>query len=268
MPLQLPIARLLLFILCCWLSPLGLRADNTLALQRLHAPWGQLLRQHVTPDGRLDYSRLQDDEDILLGYLQELRTVKPTAEAWTANETKAFWLNVYNAAATYLVLQYYPVTSINDIRVKTLGGAKSPWEAPVVTVGGQTYSLNQIERQMLRDQFHDPRIHFALMYGAASGAPLQAASYEAAQLDEQLDKQVRRFLNDPAYNQLAPEQVRLSGLFEAYAAEFGTEAQLIAFLNRYARTPILPTARVEFLSFSWALNDRPVLDASQAVGKQ
>lgn len=252
-------------LLLLWCVPFTLRADDNNSLQLLHEPWHNLLVRHVTPDGRLDYKELLEEEDQVRAYVQSLRRVKPDPTAWTPNETKAFWINAYNAAATSLVLDHYPVTSINDIRIKTIGGLKSPWEAPVLNVGGQLYSLNQIE-QLLLNQFHDPRVHFALMYAAASCPPVLAAAYDARRLHEQLDAQARRFINDPAYNQLAPAQVQLSGLFEAYAAEFGSGAYLLDFLNRYARTPVPATARIDYLSFSWALNDRTGLSSSQALG--
>ncbi|UOQ76298.1 DUF547 domain-containing protein [Hymenobacter sp. 5516J-16] len=200
--LPLPHRFLLLFL--CLLSPLLLRAEDNNTLQLLHEPWSELLQRHVTADGRLNYEGLIEDEGQLLGYLESLRKVKPDPIFWNSNDTKAFWLNVYNAAATSLIVQYYPVASINDIRVKMVSGLKSPWEVPVVNVGGQSYSLNQIERLMLRDQFHDPRVHFALMYGAASGAPVQAEAYAGSRLTAQLDEQTRRFINDPTFNQLAP----------------------------------------------------------------
>ena len=165
------------------------------------------------------------------------------------------------------MLENYPVASINDIRIKVVGGYKSPWEAPVVNVGGQSYSLNQIEREMLRDQYHDARVHFALMYGAASEAPILPEAYDGTRLNQQLDEQTQRFLNDTSFNQLTPQHVQLSALFQSYAADFGSEAQIIAFINRYISVPVLPTAKVEYLSFSWALNNRTGLSSSQALGR-
>ncbi|WP_162303660.1 DUF547 domain-containing protein [Hymenobacter sediminis] len=250
------------------MSPLLLQAEDNNSLQLLHEPWGRLLRHHVTADGRLDYEALAEEEDQLWAYLESLRKTKPDPVSWSPDDTKAFWLNVYNASAAYLVVQYYPLASINDIRVKTVGGLKSPWEAPVVNVGGQLYSLNQIEQKILRDQFHDPRTHFALMYGAVSNAPLLAEPYDGTRLNAQLEAQTRRFINDTAFNQLTSNRVQISGLFQAYAAEFGTEAQLIAFLNRYAHTPVLPTAQVEYQSFNWGLNDRSTLSSSHALNKR
>ena len=248
------------------LVPTFTRAESQTSLQMLHEPWSDLLNRHVTFDGRLDYQGVMDDEDELLDYLMSLRKVAPTA-AWAPQDTKAFWLNVYNASATYLVVQYYPVSSINDIRVKVLGGNKSPWDAPVVNVGGQMYSLNQIEREKLSGLTPDPRIHFGLMYAAASAAPPLKEAYDGSRLNQQLDSQTRRFINDSNFNQLTATHLKLSGLFDAYAKDFGSPSEVLAFVNRYARTPVEPTATIEYLSFSWALNDRTGLNTSHPMSK-
>ena len=268
MPPHLPSpVRLLLVLLSLVLLAAPDRAAANPTSEQLGRPWSALLRHHVTPDGRLDYEALLDEELELLGYLQSLRKVKPAEQGWSPDETKAFWLNTYNAAATNLVLEFYPISSINDIRVKEMGGYKSAWEAPVVNVGGRDYSLNQIEQEMLRDQYHDPRVHFALMYGAASAAPVLPEAYDGSRLNQQLDEQAHRFLNDSAFNQLSPQHVRLSALFQSYAAEFGSDIQIVAFVNRYASVPVLPTATIDYLSFSWALNNRTGLSAGQALGR-
>lgn len=265
MILPSPIRRLLLLVVLVLLATASRAAVNP-QLEQLQRSWNSLLHHYVTAEGRVDYEALLDaDDDQLRGYLLSLRKVQPAA-TWTPDETKAFWLNTYNAAATYLVLEHYPVASINDIRVKTVGGYESAWETVAVNVGGRSYSLNQIEREMLRDQFHDPRIHFALTYGAAAAAPLRAEAYEGSQLNRQLDEQTRHFLNDSAFNQLSPQQIRLSDLFRAYAPEFGSEPELLAFVNRYAHVPVLPAATIDYLSFSWALNNRSTLSSTQALG--
>ncbi|QJX47686.1 DUF547 domain-containing protein [Hymenobacter taeanensis] len=248
------------------LAPTFVHADSQTSLQRLHEPWSDLLNRHVTYEGRLDYQGLQEDEAELLDYLMSLRKVTPSA-AWTPQETKAFWLNVYNASAAYLVVQYYPVSSINDIRVKALSGAKSPWEAPVVNVGGQTYSLNQIEREKLSSSTPDPRIHFGLMYASASAAPMPKEAYDGSRLDQQLDAQTRRYLNDSNFNLLTATHLKLSGLFDAYAKDFGSPSEVRAFITHYTQTPIEPTATIEYLSFSWALNDRNTLNTSQPMSR-
>ncbi|TGE29650.1 DUF547 domain-containing protein [Hymenobacter metallicola] len=244
-----------------------LQAEDTPPTHFLHTSWTDLLRKHVTREGYVDYESFLDDEDQLDGYLQSLRKTAPDA-TWSKAETEAYWLNVYNAATIYTVLQYYPVASINEIRVKVLKGYQTVWEADAVNVGGKMYSLNAIEKQILRAQFQDPRVHFALVPAASSSPPLLNEAYDGARLNQQLDAQARLFLARPALNQISPTQVRLSSLFDWYAAEFGEGPKLIAFLNRYAANKIEPTATVEFLPFDWSLNNRKHTPDTQALQRR
>ncbi|WBA42101.1 DUF547 domain-containing protein [Hymenobacter canadensis] len=238
---------------------------QTLSSAQLHAPWDELLHQYVTPEGLVNYQGLLEQEDRLLDYLLAQRKVSPEAAGWSAADQEAYWINIYNAATVYLVLQYYPLSNVNDIRLK--GKVHSLWEAPSVEVGGQQYSLNQIEREKLTARFHDPRLHFALVQGAVSGPQLLPEAYDGGQLPQQLERQTRHFLNDPSRNTLAGPQLQLSGLFSFYATEFGSGPQLLEFINRYAHMPVAATAPVDFLPFSWALNDRQPLSTTQALRK-
>ncbi|MCB2377698.1 DUF547 domain-containing protein [Hymenobacter sp. BT635] len=228
-------------------------AEDTKAPNLLHSTWTDLLRKHVTHEGLVDYEGFIEDEDQLDAYLQNLRKTPPTT-AWAKPDAEAYWLNLYNAATIYTVLQYYPVASMNEIRVKVLKGYKSAWEDNWINVGGKLYSLNTIEKEVLRPQFQDPRVHFALVCAATSSPPLLNEAYDGARLNQQLDAQARLFLAHSTLNQLTPTKVRLSSLFDWYAAEFGEGEKLIAFLNRYSTAKIEPKATVEFLSFNWALN--------------
>ncbi|SHJ04764.1 Protein of unknown function, DUF547 [Hymenobacter daecheongensis DSM 21074] len=259
-----PLRWLLLIVCLGLLVPQRLRAANVSSRQ-LHHTWNELLAKHITNDGHVDYAGFLDDEDKLDAYLQTIRKTPPDEQAWSRNDQQAYWLNVYNAATVYMVLQYYPVTSMNEIKVKTLKGSKSAWEAPSVTVGTRQYSLNQIEREVLRTKFQDPRVHFALVCAAETCPPLLNEAYDGARLNQQLDDQARRFLNTVRFNQLAPDHVRLSSVFDWYSAEFGEGNALIAWLNRYATVKIAPTAKVDFLPFDWALNDRSRQAENQAL---
>ncbi|MCB2408318.1 DUF547 domain-containing protein [Hymenobacter lucidus] len=235
------------------------------AAQALHAPWNELLHRHVTREGMVDYEGFLEDEEQLDAYLQTIRKTAPDEAKWSKAEIEAYWLNVYNAATIYTVLQYYPVASMNEIRVKVLKGYKSAWEADAVNVGGKNYSLNAIEKEILRPRFQDARVHFALVCAATSSPPLLNEAYDGALLNQQLDAQARLFLNRTGLNQLTATNVRLSSLFDWYAAEFGEGPKLIAFLNRYSTVKIEPTATIEFLPFDWALNNRKPTPDTQAL---
>ncbi|MCC3158365.1 DUF547 domain-containing protein [Hymenobacter sp. 15J16-1T3B] len=243
--------------LLLWLTLListGARADNN-TLELLHQPWDDLLKRNVQADGRLSYADLAEHDDQLRGYLQALRRTTPQA-AWSRQDQAAFWLNVYNAYTVHLAVEYYPVQRLSDIKVKTVGGYRSVWEAPEVNVGGKQYSLNQIEREILpRLLPQDPRRFLALHCAAASSPTLLPEAFSGPQLDAQLDAQARRFVNDATRNQLTPAAVQVSSVFDWHAAEFGDAARLVAFLNRYAQTPVAPTATVQYLPYDWSLNE-------------
>ncbi|RYU82161.1 DUF547 domain-containing protein [Hymenobacter persicinus] len=245
-------------------QPRALYADSASA-RRLHEPWNALLAKHVTREGYVDYTGVLDDEDKLGAYLQTIRKTPPDEQQWSRPEQEAYWLNVYNAATVYMVLQYYPVQSMNEIKVKGLKGSKSAWEAASVTVGTREYSLNQIEREVLRNRFQDPRVHFALVSAARSCPPLLNEAYDGTRLSQQLDEQARRFLRTAGLNQLTPDHLRLSSLFDWYSAELGEGETLITWLNHYADVKLAPTATVEFLPFDWTLNDRVRQTENQAL---
>ncbi|TGE25454.1 DUF547 domain-containing protein [Hymenobacter aquaticus] len=264
-----PSAFTWLLALLTWFAtslPVAARpAEDAPAPASLHSPWTDLLRKHITRDGFVDYEGFIEDEDQLDAYLQSLRKTPPNAATWSKPDVEAYWLNLYNAATIYTVLQYYPVASMSEIRVKVLKGYKSAWEDSWINVGGKLYSLNTIEKEVLRPQFQDPRVHFALVCAATSSPPMLNEAYDGARLSQQLDAQARRFLTHTTLNQLAPTQVRLSSLFDWYAAEFGEGEKLIAFLNRYGIVKIDPKATIEFLSFSWALNNGRQTPDTQAL---
>ncbi|OON68777.1 DUF547 domain-containing protein [Hymenobacter sp. CRA2] len=248
-------SQLLLWV--ALLTATSARADNH-SLEQLQRPWDELLKRTVQPDGRINYADLAEHDDQLRGYLQALRHTTPAAD-WTRPQSAAFWLNVYNAYTLNLAVQYYPVLRLSDIKVKTVSGYRPVWDAPEVNVGGKVYSLNQIEREILPQLLpHDPRRFVALHCAALSSPTLLPEAYDGSRLDAQLNEQTRRFVNDKQRNHLTADAVQVSSLFDWHATEFGETAELIAFLNRFAKAPIAATATVQYLPYDWTLNDTSV----------
>ena len=71
-----------------------------------------------------------------------------------SDEKLAFWINAYNILAIDLVQNAYPIDSIKD-----LGSFFSPvWGAKAGTIGGRSYTLEEIEHEILRPM-GEPRIH-------------------------------------------------------------------------------------------------------------
>ena len=101
------------------------------------------------------------------------------------DERLALLINAYNAFTLRLILDHYPVASITDIP------ADQRWDAVRWRLAGETYSLNQIEHELVRPNFREPRIHFALVCAAVGCPPLRTEAYTGELLEEQLEGQTR-----------------------------------------------------------------------------
>jgi hypothetical protein len=209
-----------------------------------HEAWDALLQQYVNAIGKVNYRGLLAEGPRLQAYLDALAAQAPD-QSWPRDEKLAYWINAYNAFTVKLILDHYPLASILDLH-----GGKT-WDVRWIELGGQTYSLNQIEHEIIRPQFREPRIHFAVNCAAVSCPPLLNRAWTAARLEADLERQTEKFINNPAYNQLSAAAVRVSKIFEWYAEDFGG---LIAYLNRYGAEPIDAGAQVSFLEYDWRLN--------------
>ncbi len=212
-----------------------------------HQAWNAQLQQFVSATGSVNYQGWKAQQAGLESYLATLSQAKPST-AWSANERLAFWINAYNAFTVKLILDNYPLQSINSLN--------QPWDRKFITIGGKVYSLNDIEHTILRKEFKEPRIHFAVNCASVSCPPLLNQAFTAANVQTLLEQQTKKFLRDSRFNQLGANQVGLSKIFDWYGSDFLQDGSLIPFLNRYAPQPIAANAQVRFLDYNWNLNGR------------
>ena len=117
-----------------------------------HSLYDSLLKKHVK-DGLVDYSAMKQDP-WLDEYLSLVARVDLESLA-TRNEQLAFWTNTCNAYKLKLITKYFPIVSIMNINEK---GYESAWDIPLAKVAGKEYTLDQIENEIIRPIFKDPRI--------------------------------------------------------------------------------------------------------------
>lgn len=211
-----------------------------------HAAWNTLLDRYVDNSGNVDYGGFQKAGGQLEDYLETLQQNPPT-KAWTRNERLAYWINVYNAHTVKLIVDNYPVSSIVDL----YGG--KPWDRKWIGIGGKTYSLNNIEHDIIRPRFGDARIHFAVNCAAASCPPLPSQAFTASNLNQLLNNRTRAFIRSKKYNDIAADEVRVSKIFDWYGEDFG---DLRAYLNKYASISIPEGTKIAFKDYDWALNGK------------
>lgn len=238
--------------------------DSRALFDHSHAAWTSVLNRYVK-DGFVDYAGLKKDGWADLGaYLRSLESVcRGHYDTWTREQKLAYWINAYNAYTVALIIEHYPLKSIRKIGL--LPGAAFREEfIPLKGVRGKTLSLNDIENEILRKDFTEPRIHFAIVCASKGCPTLRSEAYQAADLDRQLDAAARAFVRDPAKNRFdtATRTLRLSSIFKWFREDFERAAKTLPeFVARYADEPTAAaiqaeSVRVEFLDYDWSLNGR------------
>jgi len=216
-----------------------------------HSRWNRLLAEYVDDEGRVDYDGLENRErDQLDAYLASL--AEANVEKMTETERLAFWINAYNAGIVDAILQgYSPESSLSRVKLFR-------WYS--LRVAGKDRTPNEIEHEILRKRFREPRIHFALVCAATSCPKLRREAYRGEVLDQQLDDQARRFIHDPDRNRIDTTEIRLSSIFEWFEEDFSSEAGSVpAFVARYLDGELAAALQrkadhLEFLEYDWTLN--------------
>lgn len=212
-----------------------------------HNKWDDLLNKYVDDKGMVDYKNLIGDTPKLETYLAQLSMFMPD-ESWEDHEKLAYWINVYNAFTVSLVLENYPLKSMMDL--------KKAWDQKFIKLGNKNYSLNQIEHDIIRKEFDEPRIHFALVCAAVSCPVLLNEAYSASDLDNQLQKQSIRFLNDEKRNQIKESAASISQIFSWFNDDFTKKGSLIDFINQYSQIKLDAEASIKFMEYDWSLNEQ------------
>ena len=230
-----------------------------------HRGFDSLLQKYVDQRGNVDYVTWQSnsqDRSILLNYLLGMKSVDTSLQASRQSEM-AFWINAYNALTLEGILQLYPTKSIKDHAPDASG--YNIWDDFKLPVGGQEYSLNDIEHKVLR-KMGDPRIHFAIVCASKGCPQLAQRAYFAESLDQQLSNSARLFFQTPekfSYD-LQRGQLGLSPIIQWFGEDFGrTDGERLQYLSQFmpagaAQLAASGSATITYLDYDWGLNLAPV----------
>ncbi len=206
-------------------------------------------------DGRVDYGALARDRGPLDRFLAASQNVR--TDGWSREARIAFWVNVYNARVLHGVIRRPGLKSVLDVG-KALGVPTLGFFREKSRSGGRELSLNDIEHDILRKGFQEPRVHFVLNCASASCPELPVRALAPATLEASLDSATSAFLGDPSRNQIGPgPELRLSSIFKWYRSDFESPAGGVqAFLRRHWRGDgvIRDDARIRYLDYDWSLN--------------
>jgi hypothetical protein len=193
--------------------------------------WTALLADVVTADGKVDYGRLVERRSLLARFVGALGAASPESHPdrfATEDDRLAYWLNAYNAFTLDAIVAEYPITSV----WKTRDGQFFQRRRHVA--GGRAVSLDDIEHEILRGRFGEPRIHFAINCGSNGCPPMRPAAYEPAAIRDTLRRATETFLASE-WNCRVDHDARrvfISRIFKMYAEDFAGECRSTAEYRR------------------------------------
>lgn len=229
-------------------------ADQALFWQ----PYQMLLDNHLAPatiEGieltALDYHGVKDDPAFreMVKRLEKFSLLTMTS----GNDSLAFWINAYNFLAIKIVVDNYPVESIKDIGSLFT----SVWKKDAGIIGEKIYTLNEIEHEILRKQFEEPRIHFSIVCASLSCPDLRGKVYLPSVLESQLNVAAANFLNNKSKGlQTIGNQLKISQIFNWFEDDFQPAGGVWKFIRKYR--PDLGVEKkysIDYLTYDWRLNE-------------
>ena len=223
-----------------------------------HSRWDALLKQYVVEDesgvNLVRYEALDTEaRGELTAYLEAMQAI--AIEDYSRDEQFAFWVNLYNAATVDVILENLPLGSIRDIGILGSG----PWKDDAVTVSGRTLSLDNIEHDILRPEWNDVRIHYAVNCASIGCPNLAPQAYTAAKLEEMLEAAAVAYVNHPRGFGGSSDQLVASSIYDWYQVDWGSEEGVLEHARKYAQGPtkalLEGATSIGGYDYDWDLNE-------------
>ncbi|WP_372367577.1 DUF547 domain-containing protein [Candidatus Uabimicrobium sp. HlEnr_7] len=177
--------------------------------------WNEDLQKYVK-SGFVSYAKWKNDETSLDHTIDFFKTMQVDKVA--RDHLLAAYINAYNAFTVKLILEYYPnITSINDIP------KAKRWDAIRWQVGKETFSLNQLEHDILRKNFIEPRIHFGIVCASIGCPHLYNKAYDGDIIEEQLTAVAKDFFSREENLKVDGSVVYVSSILDWFRGDFVRE---------------------------------------------
>ena len=223
-----------------------------------HSKFDRILKEYVDEKGLVDYNGIAKDGRFP-EYMQTLENAK--AEALSRDGQLAFWINAYNAVTIDKVIKWKPEKSVRETLIPGLWTATKFFTTQDHMVAGRKLSQDNIEHDILRKQFNDPRIHFAIICASRGCPPLPRIAYTEENVQQRLEEETRAYINSSRGTRIdrAENTLYVSKLFEWFADDFVKKSgSVMAFMRTYVDKEIRrfmeSDPKIGYLEYDWALN--------------
>lgn len=229
-----------------------------------HRTWDELVSRYAVDGGRrFDYAGLKKEEDRFERYVEALSTAD--VAALSASEIEALFINAYNAYTVRTILAR--VSPEGEYRIASIRDIENVFSREDHVVGGYRLSLDNIEHNVLRPVFRDPRLHFAVNCASISCPPIPVRAFTGRSVDEDLEAAARNVLQNSDYVSVEGNSLVLTKILDWYGSDFtnpeyrGSENSLRAFVRKYASEEVRRAfdenggeLSIRFLEYDWGLN--------------
>ncbi len=228
----------------------------------------KVLKTYVNSQGLVDYEKLQANRNALDEFNQALGAISPNVyNSWSETEQIAFLINAYNSLTLQSIIDQNPLK-------KSIRNIPGVWKIRKFKLAGESQTLDNIEHDILRKKFNEPRIHAALVCAAISCPPLRNEPYLPEKIDSQLKDQVNKFLASPHGLRIERDnnRVYISSIFKWFGEDWLTtysvenkfsgnkkEKAVLNFISQH----LSPSEReylekgqykISYLDYDWSLN--------------
>ena len=225
-----------------------------------HTAWneflGHYLRQRGDGINRVAYRAVSPNQrERLSTYIDGLAALP--IRTYSRDEQLAYWINLYNALTVQVVLDHFPVESIRDISSGLF--SFGPWRKDLITIEGESLSLDDIEHRILRPVWKDPRLHYGVNCASLGCPNLQPMAFTADNAHDLLDTAAREYVNHPRGAQVTSDGLVVSSIYDWFEDDFGgNERGVIDHLARYADPELAQQLQditeIERDRYDWAIN--------------
>jgi hypothetical protein len=228
-----------------------------------HSYFDQALKAYVDDKGLIDYNGIAE-EPRFHKYMQTLQTAK--VESLSKDGQLAFWVNAYNAVTIDKVIKWKPKKSVRETFFPGVWTSTEFYTTREHTVAGKLVSPDDIEHDILRKRFNDPRIHFAIVCASSGCPPQPMFAYTEENVQAMLEEETRNYLNSQRGMRIdsAAQTLYLSKIFDWFADDFIKHSgSVLEFIKSYHSPEVLlflkRNPKISYLDYSWALNAREPL---------
>lgn len=223
-----------------------------------HAAFDQALKVYVNDEGRVDYNGIAKDQ-AFASYVKSLQSAD--VDAMSRDGQLAFWINAYNAVTIDKVIRFKPKKSVRETLIPGVWTSTKFFTTREHTVAGNRVSQDDIENDILRKTFKDPRIHFAIICASSSCPPLPRFAYTEENVQSKLEEETRKYINSRRGTRVddAKKTLYLSKLFDWFAGDFESKSgSVLEFIKPYleeqTRDFLNNNPSIAYLDYDWSLN--------------